>query len=314
MRGKRVSLNSADWHVIDAAFSPRVASSDSPHSHPRPANNAVTLDRLEGEVGARGVIAADIAVKRRDHRAIGAQDDHANIAGEENNEQQCPSHCLLTPLSMLAEISSCRVAQETSGDPGNARITMSVPVAWVAKTSRPTERRRRRTKLRVTALPTVFATMKPKRVGSPEGRGWRYTTAWGEPTRLPLRTAERKSSALTTRFALVSTGWFYAESSVRPLARRAARIERPARVRIRKRKPCTLARRRLFGWKVLLLIVVSPKPSFEGRKEVGCPKAGSQLIKSTASRTYRQTLSRLPACCLHGIHPQLLETPCGELK
>jgi hypothetical protein len=29
-------------------------------------------------------------------------------------------------------------------------------------------------------------------------------------------------------------------------------MERPARVRIRKRKPCTRARRRLFGWKVRL--------------------------------------------------------------
>ena len=32
-------------------------------------------------------------------------------------------------------------------------------------------------------------------------------------------------------------------------------IARPARVRIRKRKPCVLARRRLFGWKVRLLTV-----------------------------------------------------------
>src|SRR5690606_22966209 len=40
----------------------------------------------------------------------------------------------------------------------------------------------------------------------------------------------------------------YADSSVRPLPRRAARIARPARVRIRARKPCFLARRRLFGW------------------------------------------------------------------
>lgn len=39
----------------------------------------------------------------------------------------------------------------------------------------------------------------------------------------------------------------YAESSVRPLRRRAPRIARPARVRMRKRNPCTLARRRLFG-------------------------------------------------------------------
>ena len=44
-----------------------------------------------------------------------------------------------------------------------------------------------------------------------------------------------------------------AESSERPLRRRAARMARPARVRMRRRKPCVLARRRLFGWKVRLL-------------------------------------------------------------
>jgi len=41
-----------------------------------------------------------------------------------------------------------------------------------------------------------------------------------------------------------------AERRVRPFERRAARIARPARVRIRARKPCVLARLRLFGWKV----------------------------------------------------------------
>lgn len=40
---------------------------------------------------------------------------------------------------------------------------------------------------------------------------------------------------------------------LRPLRRRADRIARPARVRIRSRKPCTLWRRRLFGWYVRLL-------------------------------------------------------------
>src|SRR5699024_10189432 len=48
-----------------------------------------------------------------------------------------------------------------------------------------------------------------------------------------------------------------AESLLRPLERRFARIERPARVRIRARKPCVFARRRVFGWKVRLLIAVS---------------------------------------------------------
>jgi hypothetical protein len=45
---------------------------------------------------------------------------------------------------------------------------------------------------------------------------------------------------------------------LRPLRRRADRIERPARVRIRRRKPCTLCRRRLFGWYVRLLTSSSP--------------------------------------------------------
>src|SRR4051812_49786707 len=40
---------------------------------------------------------------------------------------------------------------------------------------------------------------------------------------------------------------------LRPLRRRAERIDRPARVRMRSRNPCTLWRRRLFGWYVRLL-------------------------------------------------------------
>jgi hypothetical protein len=39
----------------------------------------------------------------------------------------------------------------------------------------------------------------------------------------------------------------------RPLCLRAARTARPARVRMRSRKPCVFARRRLFGWNVRLL-------------------------------------------------------------
>jgi hypothetical protein len=42
-------------------------------------------------------------------------------------------------------------------------------------------------------------------------------------------------------------------SRSRPLRLRAARTARPARVRIRSRKPWVLARRRLFGWNVRLL-------------------------------------------------------------
>lgn len=44
-----------------------------------------------------------------------------------------------------------------------------------------------------------------------------------------------------------------ADRARRPLRRRDARIARPARVLMRWRKPCVLARLRLFGWKVCLL-------------------------------------------------------------
>jgi hypothetical protein len=45
---------------------------------------------------------------------------------------------------------------------------------------------------------------------------------------------------------------------LRPLRRLEDRIERPARVRMRSRKPCTLWRRRLFGWYVRLLTSITP--------------------------------------------------------
>jgi hypothetical protein len=44
-----------------------------------------------------------------------------------------------------------------------------------------------------------------------------------------------------------------AERLSRPLRRRAARMARPARVRMRRRNPCVLARRLLLGWNVRLL-------------------------------------------------------------
>ncbi len=48
-------------------------------------------------------------------------------------------------------------------------------------------------------------------------------------------------------------GYSLTVSRTRPFLRRAATIARPARVRMRSRKPWTFARRRLFGWYVRLL-------------------------------------------------------------
>jgi hypothetical protein len=66
---------------------------------------------------------------------------------------------------------------------------------------------------------------------------------------------------------------------LRPLRRRAARIARPARVRMRRRNPWVFARRRLFGWKVRLLTTESPDTA----RQSYCPRRGL-----TARRTHPQ--------------------------
>jgi hypothetical protein len=52
------------------------------------------------------------------------------------------------------------------------------------------------------------------------------------------------------RSSIADPGDPQADNRLRPFSRRALMIERPARVRIRARKPCFRARRRVFGWKV----------------------------------------------------------------
>ena len=75
-----------------------------------------------------------------------------------------------------------------------------------------------------------------------------YLVSWlpGSP---PRREGDARSTARTSS---------QAESFWRPLRRRAATIARPARVRIRRRKPCFLLRRRVFGWYVRLLTGMLP--------------------------------------------------------
>jgi hypothetical protein len=75
-------------------------------------------------------------------------------------------------------------------------------------------------------------------------------------------TTEAKSVERRNLFADGNTGCesveeqpAQADNSLRPLRRRAETMARPARVRIRNRKPCVFARRRLFGWNVRLLTV-----------------------------------------------------------
>src|SRR5690242_20534498 len=71
----------------------------------------------------------------------------------------------------------------------------------------------------------------------------------------------------------IMTCCYQADRLARPLPRRFARIARPARVRIRRRKPWVLARRRLFGWKVRLLTRGLQKESVVAGCRPGCHRA-----------------------------------------
>src|ERR687896_2011435 len=88
-----------------------------------------------------------------------------------------------------------------------------------------------------------------------------------------------------------------APSRVRPLARRRAMIERPARVRIRIRKPCVLARLRLFGWKVRFTTTAPNPVEAEGRQRQGAenaPKDDGTGHPRTSSTRPRRPPAREP--------------------
>ena len=80
----------------------------------------------------------------------------------------------------------------------------------------------------------------------------RWTTRTPRPARRPPRIAAENSLRRRSRWSAASTMHARPRRSgrrrSRPLARRAERMARPARVRMRSRKPWVFARRRLFGW------------------------------------------------------------------
>ena len=160
-------------------------------------------------------------------------------------------------------------------------------------------RRRRRTRFRTTAPPTALDTTNPARTDGLAGfrtgfdalragssdLAWpsaiglgvgadRFDRRWtAEPRRgrrqlLARRAGHPRPWRKTRHVAGVGRSpptclpeSAQADRRARPLARRAARIARPARVRMRSRKPWVFERRRLFGWKVRLLTSGTPSSS-----------------------------------------------------
>jgi hypothetical protein len=158
-------------HVIHSASGPGMTTQNAPRTQRRSANHPVLLDRLESVAGARRVVPAHIPVQGGDDGAVSAKKDYRAVARQKQQKPSCSRHCHCLGhrpalRSSPLKISLCRLVHETPGDPGSARIIRSVPVGRDSTTSCPMARSRRVTRLRVTALPTLFETMKPTRVTS----------------------------------------------------------------------------------------------------------------------------------------------------
>lgn len=148
--------------------------------------------------------------------------------------------------------------EPAADESGKARTTSRPPCGNWSIRWPTTARSLRLTLFRVTAFPTAFETTKPTTAGPlPAVSAARWTTTEFRLDRTPRRTAHSKSSGRRIRCAPGSTARRQAESSARPLRRRPARIARPARVRMRSRNPWVFARRRLFGWNVRLVTIIS---------------------------------------------------------
>jgi hypothetical protein len=117
------------------------------------------------------------------------------------------------------------------------------------------------------------------------------TTKSGWTARTPLVTVSPKSVDRVIRYWAGSTALDPATNHAvrerRPLPRRADTMARPARVRMRSRKPCTRARRRLLGWKVRLPLATAVTPrSCGGTHQHECRVGTGRLLAPARKPEY----------------------------
>lgn len=157
-------------------------------------------------------------------------------AGERSHEPASSPRCLTLASARSRSIPSSRLLAPRAG--GKTRMTHRSPGVRAETRSRMRWRRRRSTRLRTTALPTVLGTTKPTNAGawsaSHEPGATCIMRLFARP-RCPRRIVSRKSPDLRIRCCAGSNA--QAESFARPLRRRDERMLRPARVAIRLRKP-----------------------------------------------------------------------------
>ena len=172
---------------------------------------------------------------------------------------------------------------------------MSTPSGTTGTSSRHTARSRRRTVLRTTALPTALVTMKPNRLAPGVPRSSTCSTAADVLRRRPRRTVLRKSAGRTTRFTLASTCRLTRKGELSgqlgaALGTTSAQDGAAGAGAHAKTEAVNLGTTTVVRLESSLAHSGISKAQLWSRKEVGGPKAGSQLVKSTGLSGSGQTL------------------------
>ena len=274
-------------HGVVSAGVEGMAPGEPPHRQPQSPHRAVHPQRLQRVLAARGREPAPRGEQRADEPPVAGHGHHKHARGRRCGTaasaelglrllahwRSAPT-CRRSSRPSTRSRSAARSAWRAPAAAGWARTTSRQPPGSEASRLRISSRSRRFTRLRTTAEPTARLTTKPTFGRASSGTETRRRTEQvpGRAAAPPARRPERidapellrgssSATAAAARALLLAEAcsparqprWSDGRRCSRPLRRRAARTARPARVRMRSRKPWVLARRRLFGWNVRLL-------------------------------------------------------------
>ncbi len=241
--------------MVYAAATPRVTPKYSGCTQSSSFEDAVSLNSLYRVGRTRRIVTTPRCQQRRNESPVG-------MHWQQYDRHEEPFH--RAPASSGSDFFKAATNRRSKYDAksrlgtsllaANARTTILVPAGKAERRSAIRCLRRRFTRFRAVALGiSLFPTTMPAFAASFEEVRSRDTTKTRLLARVPFLRTGPNPSCLVSRLSTRNTSTMrpkqdHTEILARPLRRRFERIERPARVRMRKRKPCTLWRRRLFGW------------------------------------------------------------------
>ena len=237
-----------------------------------PRIGAVRLHRFERVRRARRVIAAHLPIQRADGKPIRAQQRHEHGLHQRTSPRATPTS---RSASRPTAGASPAVRKGPDDDPATEPAVDRRDRASGGEAAASPDCARR-------ATPTARLTTKPtaggRHVSSP---GSTCTTRCVRPALAPWRTVVREVLAVAHAMDRGQQGRLRQTASRVLCAGDCAKMARPARVRMRRRKPCLRARRRLLGWYVRLLTSGSSRRGWSHlrrslpRSRIGLPIHGS---------------------------------------